>query len=99
MVNVEAARRELDGIEAFLRTRYHYPHPIFEHVAAAKANLEPDEESEAEIPEEPAIAEAPETAEDASAEEPANAPAEAPEPPPEPKRRTSGGTRQATAKR
>lgn len=40
MSNLPAARSELDRIEAFLRTRYHYPHPIFEHVATCRGFLE-----------------------------------------------------------
>lgn len=40
MPNLPAARSELDRIEAFLRTRYHYPHPIFEHVATCRGLLE-----------------------------------------------------------
>lgn len=40
MPNLPAARSELDRIEAFLRTRYHYPHPIFEHVATCRGHLE-----------------------------------------------------------
>ena len=44
MADVEAARAALDRIEGILRRRYHYPHPIFEHVAAARSALEADPE-------------------------------------------------------
>ena len=40
MADVQAALGALDLIEGILRRRYHYPHPIFEHVAAARAALE-----------------------------------------------------------
>ena len=43
MADLEAARRELDRIEGILRTRYHYPHPIFEHLAAVLEHLEAPE--------------------------------------------------------
>lgn len=58
MADVEKARAELNRIEAFLRTRYHYPHPIFGHMAAAleylgeppPAGVEAPAEAEAEEP-------------------------------------------------
>ncbi len=39
MADVEAALRELDRMEAILRSRYHYPHPIFGHIKAARDAL------------------------------------------------------------
>jgi hypothetical protein len=44
MPNLAAARAEVERIEAFLRTRYHYPHPIFERVAALAKLLEDEPE-------------------------------------------------------
>lgn len=38
-VRITAARTELEAVETFLRKRYHYPHPIFEPLAAAKEHL------------------------------------------------------------
>jgi len=53
MSNLPAARSELDRIEAFLRTRYHYPHPIFEHVATLREHLEGEVPTEVvEVPQE-----------------------------------------------
>ena len=40
MADVAAALRALEAVEAILRRRYHYPHPIFEHIEAARAALE-----------------------------------------------------------
>lgn len=50
MPNLAAARAELNHIEAVLRTRYHYPHPIFDYIAAALGHLEGDLPPEAEAP-------------------------------------------------
>lgn len=58
MANVEAARVALDRIEGFLRSRYHYPHPIFAHIAAAQEHLAEDAPSKKAAPT-PASASAP----------------------------------------
>ncbi len=39
MADIKAALRELDRMEGILRTRYHYPHPIFGHIEAARTAL------------------------------------------------------------
>ena len=42
MVNISAAITELGHIESFLRSRYHYPHPIFARLEALKEHLAED---------------------------------------------------------
>ena len=53
MADVQAALGALDLIEGILRRRYHYPHPIFEHVAAARAALEEPDVAPVVHPEQP----------------------------------------------
>ena len=53
MADVNAALGALDRIEGILRRRYHYPHPIFEHVAAARAALEEPDVAPVVHPEQP----------------------------------------------
>ena len=42
MVNISAAITELGHIESFLRSRYHYPHPIFARLATLQEHLAED---------------------------------------------------------
>jgi hypothetical protein len=39
MPDLAAARAALKNVEGILRRRYHYPHPIFEHLAAAQGHI------------------------------------------------------------
>ncbi len=39
MADIKAALKELDRMEGILRTRYHYPHPIFGHIEATRKAL------------------------------------------------------------
>ena len=52
MADIAAALTELDVIESFLRSRYHYPHPIFSNLDALREHLKEDEAPSAEEPEE-----------------------------------------------
>ena len=57
MVNISAAITELGHIESFLRSRYHYPHPIFARLATLQEHLAEDVDgstSSASVPAAPA---------------------------------------------
>ena len=45
MADIAAALTQLGIIESFLRSRYHYPHPIFQNLDALRDHL-----AEAEVP-------------------------------------------------
>ena len=52
MADIAAALTELGVIESFLRSRYHYPHPIFSKLDALRDHLKDDDVPSAEEPEE-----------------------------------------------
>ena len=59
MADIAAALTELGVIESFLRSRYHYPHPIFSNLDALREHLKDDEApSEPEEASEPKVGEA-----------------------------------------
>ena len=43
MADIAAALTELGVIESFLRSRYHYPHPIFSNLDALREHLKDDD--------------------------------------------------------
>ena len=40
MANLELARTEIKRVDAILRSRYNYAHPVFNHLTAALEHLE-----------------------------------------------------------
>jgi hypothetical protein len=54
MADLAAARAALKNVEGILRRRYHYPHPIFEHLASAQGHIaEGAPKVQAKVPPEP----------------------------------------------
>ncbi len=81
MANLAVARGALKKVEGILRRRYHYPHPIFEHLAEAQKNIAEDApkpkveappKPEAEAPPEPEAEAPPEPEADVEKSSPGN---------------------------
>jgi hypothetical protein len=56
-MSLAAALAEIDRVEAILRSRYHYAHPVFNHLASAREHLQglAEEPAPAQVPESEAV--------------------------------------------